>query len=130
MKKITWNLKNGKEARVEIELILKEKVWADGHTAKIDTAEIKVTAYAGKVVAGFGRPTAPTVAAKKAMPNAGGMIGKLVIPDVEMIKIKEAITELENHPAWIAKKEKEAVNKKEVKEYEKHRAKMKAVMGY
>jgi hypothetical protein len=131
MKKIIkWDAKNGKKIEVGIELILSEKIWADGDAVDVSKVDIKVMAYADGDVVGSGRPIDPIPAAKKAAPGCAGMIGKLVIMPENMTKINAAIAEMEATPEWVAKQNRIAEAEKIDIEYDAHRAKMAKIMGY
>ena len=130
-KEIEWNLQNGKKASVKIELMLSERIWADGDEVIVPKCEINISANVeGMGCVGYGRPVEPVAAAKKAYPNAAGMIGKMVILPENMSKINAAIAELEARPEWIAKIERQKQAEIESEKYEAHRAKMRKIMGY
>lgn len=131
IKKIEWNLQNGKKASVKIELVLSEKVWADGDEVTVPKCEMNISAEVeGMGCIGYGRPSAPVAAAKKVHPSAAGMIGKLVILPENMAKISAAIAEIEARPEWQAKIERQKQAEIESEKYEAHRAKMRKIMGY
>lgn len=130
-KVIKWVSQSGKNVSVEIELVLSERVWADGDEVVVNKCEINIAAEAeGMGCIGYGRPSEPVAAAKKALPGCAGMIGKLVIMPAEMDRINAAIAELESRPEWQAKIARQKQAEKESAEYNAHRAKMRKVMGY
>jgi hypothetical protein len=126
-KEITWTLSTGKEAKVTIELITKETIWADGDNVTIKCCKMAIVAE----VEGHGcvGTTKPNSIPK----NDRGLvaaIGKLGINRENLDKINAAIAEIEATPEWQAKIKGMEIAARESAEYEAHRAKMRKVMGY
>ncbi len=122
-REISWTLNNGKVARVMIELRTSETLNADGYKVDVSCCEMDIRASVDGIgVVGYGRPQqAQTMTAK---------IGKLGIAYDNLDKINAAIAEIEATPEWQAKIAQAEQAERESAEYDKHRAKMKRVMGY
>ena len=124
-KEITWTAGNGKEAKVEISLILGKELDADGDKVTVACCEIEIIASVeGMGCIGTGRPQ------KANHPVAVAKIGKLGINADNLSRINAAIAEIEATPEWIAKLARIAKAEKESAEYDKHQAMMRRVMGY
>lgn len=123
-KEITWITGTGKEARVTVALKLEKEIWID-EPATVACCEMDITAeIEGMGFVGSGRPQ------KAAHPVAVAKIGKLGINADNLARINAAITEVEATPEWVAKVARIAQAEKEGREYDKHRAKMRKIMGY
>ena len=124
-KEITWEIKDGKKAMVEIALILSRVLNADGHKVRVPCCEIGVIATVeGSGCVGTGRPSAVN------QQGCVARIGKLGIPADQLAEIKAAIAEIEATPEWQAKIDRQKKSEKEGREYEAHREMMRKVMGY
>jgi hypothetical protein len=122
-KEITWTLSTGKEAKVTVELTTEETINADGHKVTVPCCDMTIRAeIEGMGVVGWGHPQKAQTAVAK--------IGKLGIIKDNLDRINAAIAEIEATPEWQAKIERAEKAAKESAEYERHRAKMKRVMGY
>lgn len=124
-KEITWITGTGKEARVTVALKLEKEIWID-QPATVACCEIEITAeIKGMGIVGTGRPVTIT-------PQQGciARIGKLGISAENLARINGGIVEIEAMPEWIAKVARIAQAEKEGREYDKHRAMMRRVMGY
>lgn len=123
-KEITWITGTGKEAKVTVALKLEKEIWID-QPATVACCEMDITAeIEGMVIVGSGRPQ------KADHPVAVAKIGKLGINADNLARINAAIAEVEATPEWIAKVARIAQAEKEGREYDKHRAMMRRVMGY
>lgn len=126
-KEITWTLSTGKEAKVTVELITKETIWADGDNVEVNCCEMKITAEVeGNGCIGTTRPTS----IPKNDRGLVAAIGKLGINRDNLNRINAAIAEIEATPEWQAKIKGMEIAARESAEYEAHRAKMRKVMGY
>lgn len=123
-REITWITGTGKEAKVTVALKLEKEIWID-QPATVACCEIDITAeIEGMGIVGSGRPQ------KADHPVAVAKIGKLGINADNLARINAAIAEVEATPEWIAKVARIAQAEKEGREYDKHRAMMRRVMGY
>lgn len=123
-KEITWITGTGKEAKVTVALKLEKEIWID-QPATVACCEMDITAeIEGMGIVGSGRPQ------KADHPVAVAKIGKLGINADNLARINAAIAEVEATPEWIAKVARIAQAEKEGREYDKHRAMMRRVMGY
>lgn len=123
-KEITWITGTGKEAKVTVALKLEKEIWID-QPATVACCEMDITAEIdGMGIVGSGRPQ------KADHPVAVAKIGKLGINADNLARINAAIAEVEATPEWIAKVALIAQAEKEGREYDKHRAMMRRVMGY
>lgn len=124
-KEITWITGTGKEAKVTVALKLEKEIWID-QPATVACCEMDITAeIEGMGFVGSGRP-------QKITPQQGciARIGKLGINADNLARINAAIAEVEATPEWIAKVARITQAEKEGREYDKHRAMMRRVMGY
>jgi len=124
----TWKTQSGLKVTATCELTLKETQFSDGWNVETDVCKKSFNIS----VEGMG--VIGTYISRKNQ-EMGGVVypatcGKLVISQENLNEIDRMVAEIESHPAWIAKEEKEAKNRKESEEYEAHRAKMAKVMGY
>jgi hypothetical protein len=123
-KEITWITGTGKEAKVTVALKLEKEIWID-QPATVACCEMDITAeIEGMGIVGSGRPQ------KADHPVAVAKIGKLGINADNLARINAAIAEVEATPEWIAKVARITQAEKEGREYDKHRAMMRRVMGY
>jgi hypothetical protein len=123
-REITWITGTGKEAKVTVALKLEKEIWID-QPATVACCEMDITAeIEGMGIVGSGRPQ------KADHPVAVAKIGKLGINADNLARINAAIAEVEATPEWIAKVARIAQAEKEGREYDKHRAMMRRVMGY
>jgi hypothetical protein len=123
-REITWITGTGKEAKVTVALKLEKEIWID-QPATVACCEMDITAeIEGMGFVGSGRPQ------KADHPVAVAKIGKLGINADNLARINAAIAEVEATPEWIAKVARIAQAEKEGREYDKHRAMMRRVMGY
>lgn len=125
-REITWTTGTGKEAKVTVALKTEKTIWADGDNVTVACCEMDITAEVdGLGCIGTGRPM-------KITPQQGciAKIGKLGISAENLNRINAAIAEVEATPEWIAKVARIAQAEKEGREYDKHRAMMRRVMGY
>lgn len=124
-KEITWITGTGKEAKVTVALKTERIIDADGDKVTVACCEMDITAeIEGMGIVGSGRPQ------KADHPVAVAKIGKLGINADNLARINAAIAEVEATPEWIAKVARIAQAEKEGREYDKHRAMMRRVMGY
>jgi len=123
-REITWTLlSTGKEAKVTVELITNETIWADGDTVTVKCCEMGITAEVeGIGCVGTGRPEKAQTAAAR--------IGRVGITKENLDRINAAIEEIEATPEWQEKEAQAQRAEKEGREYEAHREKMRKVMGY
>lgn len=111
----------GADVKVTAELILEETIYTDGDNVKVDCCE------KGLVIAdidGFPQQTGFSEYLKPIDSDFGaiyGSIGKLGLIAENLKKVKDAIAELEQHPAWVAKQAKIEKNQKEIAEMEAKR---------
>jgi hypothetical protein len=123
-REITWITGTGKEAKVTVALKLEKEIWID-QPATVACCEMDITAeIEGMGIVGSGRPQ------KADHPVAVAKIGKLGINADNLARINAAIAEVEATPEWIAKVARITQAEKEGREYDKHRAMMRRVMGY
>ena len=121
-KEITWTLKTGKEAKVEIALILEETINADGDKITVKCCMMEIMASVeGMGIIGSGRPQKAQTAAAR--------IGKLGITQDNLDRINTAIAEIEATPEWQAKIEGEKIAARESEEYEIHHNAVKKMMA-
>jgi glutamate dehydrogenase/leucine dehydrogenase len=123
-----WETQSGLKVTATCELVLSETSFADGWNVEVDVCKQNFNV----TVKGMG---SVGTYINRSSQEMGGVVypatcGKLVISQENLDAIDEMITEIESHPSWIAKEEKEAKNRKESAEYEAHRAKMAKAMGY
>jgi len=123
-RQITWTTRDGKAVEVVVALVTEREVDADGHRVTVPCCEINVKALVGGITVGYGRPerASHSVAVAK--------IGKLGLTADNLAAMNAAIGEIEDGPDWTAKIEREARADESRREYDKHRAMMKKVMGY
>jgi len=126
IREIKWETSKGNKAIVEIKFITEETIDADGDKITVPCCEMYMTTHLDGKILGYGEP--------RPLANVPGHTGvicwKLAVPMDKMEEINAAIFEVESTPEWqekIARAEKAEL---ESIEYEKHRAKMKRVMGY
>jgi len=123
-KEITWITGTGKEAKVTVALKLEKEIWID-EPSTVACCEMEITAEIdGMGIVGSGRPQ------QADHPVAVAKIGKLGIGADNLARINGAIAEIEATPEWTAKVARIAQAEKEGREYDKHRAMMRRVMGY
>lgn len=125
-REITWITGTGKEAKVTVALKTERIIDADGDKVTVACCEMDITAeIEGMGFVGSGRP-------QKITPQQGciARIGKLGINADNLARINAAIAEVEATPEWIAKVARITQAEKEGREYDKHRAMMRRVMGY
>jgi len=125
-REITWTTGTGKEARVTASLKLEKTIWADGDNVTVSCCEMDITAEVeGLGCVGCGRPVKIDL-----RQGCIAKIGKLGINAENLTRINNAIAEIEATPEWAAKVARIAKTDKEGREYDKHRAMMRKVMGY
>ena len=123
-KEITWITKDKREAKVTVTLITSKELDADGDKITVDCCEMQIRATVNGQSVGYGYPQTVN------HPVAVAKIGSLGIAAYNMTKIEAAINEIKSTPEWVEKERRAAINEKVGKEYDKHRAKMRKVMGY
>lgn len=114
-KEIAWTLSNGKTAKVEI---------------RLEVDRMPVTASVDGATVGYGEPQPAPKEAKKVVPGAAGIIGRMIIMQAEVDKINEAIDELKATQEWQSKLARDAKVAREAAEYDAHRRAMRKAMSY
>ena len=127
-KKIEWTLTSGKKASVTIELQTTKTIDADGDKFDVKCCEMHILGEVqGLGTVGYTIARTPVTVAGTTYPAT---IGKLAIPADKLLEIDAAIAEIEATPEWRAKVAAEERALAADLEYEKHREKMRKIMGY
>ena len=127
-KKIEWTLTSGKKASVTIDHQTTRAIDADGDKIDVKCCEMHITGEVqGLGSVGYTITRRPVTVAGNTYPAT---IGKLAIPADKLAEIDAAIAEIEATPEWRAKVAAEERALAADLEYEKHREKMRKIMGY
>jgi len=128
-KSVTWKTQSGAEVKATCELVLKKTIFADGYNVPAKCCEkhfdISVEGH-GSVGYGITRRSPKTIKGV----SYSATCGKLAISADHLAEIDAMVTEVENHPAWIAKKAATARSIKAESEYYAHTARVKQAMSY
>lgn len=121
---IEWIVGDGRNAVVTISLKTTDSINADGHIVQIDKTQLEiVTTLDGKIVdTGYPR--------KVNHPQAVSSLGIVyLLPETDN-RIRQAIREVESHPAWRAKLAAEEKALREERDYEMQRSEIEKTMNY
>jgi len=126
----TWKLSNGKAADVTVELRTERTINADGDVMVVPCCELTVLGHVegiGLMGEGVVRLPAPQMVGAV---QIVGSCGRLGIPEAQMVEIEGAIAAAKASPEWRAHEANAARIEREGREYDRHTAKMRRVMGY
>lgn len=123
---VRWNTAKG-EVTVTAELILSEKIWADGHEAEVKCCEMRIRADVEGV--GVVATSAPYKPSNLPAGVVAVMGGKLGLNQERYDLVMAAIAKLEATPEWQAKMAAQKQAMAIEREMDAHRAKMTRIMG-
>ena len=114
-----FKISSGANVTVTAELILSENVYLDGDNITVDCCKMGLIRAD---IDGFDQQIGLHVLPQAVSHSSGAMIyasiGKLGLTAENLEKVNIAITELKNHPAWVAKQATIAKNTKDIEEME------------
>jgi len=124
-REIRWNLRDGREAKITIELITSREIDADGPKVAVDVCERRVRVDVDGLVMGYDieRIEPQVVGWPIARIVAGRVYGsRMYITADIMERYEAAVAEIEATPEWQAKVERERKEYAANAEYEAHAA--------